>query len=597
MLFIGSDQGFVMQMQAARLFWTNPLFERLGTVRRLFANHLDALVIIGVVTIFSTLSINQYIYPHSDHDFYVPQLKYLMDPSLYSSDYITARYEDYYSLLLPFLSVLVPLTGVAIPVVFFILYVLALYLTFLAVYLIAFTLFSNKTVGFISVFFLVFIQPEFAQVTTLDSALLPRSFALPLGLFTVYAFLEKRFLYAYALAGVSFLIHPLTGAFVFAMIFPASIYFRSQIGIPRLVVALIMFVILASPIILDGVNSPQSGSFLIPSAQWVELLRLRSSHHVFPFSWDREIFIAGVLMFLVFVVSWKHRPAENFQHHTILIFTFAILLLLVIGTVFAEIVPIKFIIQYSLLRSAIMLFYFIPIYYANYYIEEIHLSSNLSDYLRVALLSLFLFDLQSESIIIPMGFILVTVVWGIYRLSPKFQRLAAPINTIVRPSMVILLTVFIVLFGIRTYIQKGNFSIFNGDDREWIHVQHWARDNTDKNAIFIVPPHLTGFRIESERAIYVSWKDGTLTFLDEDFGPDWLSRLNTLGYDPYEPVASLEETFRTLDEARVRDISLQLNTADLYLVAFADQPTLDFQLVYENEKFIVYEIPPTPDSA
>ncbi|MDP3939483.1 MAG: hypothetical protein Q8R92_15290 [Deltaproteobacteria bacterium] len=68
-------------------------------------------------------------------------------------------------------------------------------------------------------------------------------------------------------------------------------------------------------------------------------------------------------------------------------------------------------------------------------------------------------------------------------------------------------------------------------DRHWRDVQYWARGNTDRRDVFIVPPDLSGFRVESERASYGDWKDGTQMFFDPAFRREWIRRMRKLGYD------------------------------------------------------------------
>ena len=134
-------------------------------------------------------------------------------------------------------------------------------------------------------------------------------------------------------------------------------------------------------------------------------------------------------------------------------------------------------------------------------------------------------------------------------------------------------------------------------------IQLWAKLNTPENSIFIIPPHLEGFRIESERSIYVSWKDGTVAFFDEDLGSIWLKRLQMLGFQPtrgedtldyvsFDEVEKiLDPIYRNLDSELIFDIAKNLDTCFVYFVTFEDTNFIEeFQIYYKNQKYIIYYI-------
>jgi len=114
---------------------------------------------------------------------------------------------------------------------------------------------------------------------------------------------------------------------------------------------------------------------------------------------------------------------------------------------------------------------------------------------------------------------------------------------------------------------------------------YWARDNTSRKDIFIIPPHLSGFRIESERTVYVAWQDGTFGNLKPGFALEWTERLANVGGGVEMRYGLTEEDFKA--------VARRLRSAEreVYLIAPRQRGRASFPLVYANEEFIVYRIP------
>ena len=111
---------------------------------------------------------------------------------------------------------------------------------------------------------------------------------------------------------------------------------------------------------------------------------------------------------------------------------------------------------------------------------------------------------------------------------------------------------------------------------DWIDVQQWCQANTQIDAVFFVPRDIQGFRTHSRRSIVGDWKDGAPCIFSERYANKWWARMEELsGYDSF-------------DEARFNQFK------EKYGAIFAvtrESQQLNFPIVYQNNGFVVYELP------
>jgi len=67
------------------------------------------------------------------------------------------------------------------------------------------------------------------------------------------------------------------------------------------------------------------------------------------------------------------------------------------------------------------------------------------------------------------------------------------------------------------------FTPFQGKAKriDWIATQNWARENTPIDARFFTPPMVHGFRTFSERSVAAEWLDGSATMFDAAYADYW----------------------------------------------------------------------------
>ena len=159
-----------------------------------------------------------------------------------------------------------------------------------------------------------------------------------------------------------------------------------------------------------------------------------------------------------------------------------------------------------------------------------------------------------------------------------------------QPVQFLAVLLFLTLVTGACVANRGDgFSIQNAQDREWLEVQKWAKENTARHDLFVVPPNLEGFRVESERAVYCEWKDGTVMFVSPRSGYEWFERLTTLGYTRQK---SLGKDFKKLVEGDFVSVAdrMRHHHSKTFVVMFSDRKRLDFPVRHSNEEFVVYEV-------
>ncbi|MCL6481854.1 MAG: hypothetical protein K6U02_09010 [Firmicutes bacterium] len=122
----------------------------------------------------------------------------------------------------------------------------------------------------------------------------------------------------------------------------------------------------------------------------------------------------------------------------------------------------------------------------------------------------------------------------------------------------------------------------------WREVQIWARENTSKDTVFLVPPFPGGFRIFSQRSCWVSWKDGDIFWVYPPYAPEWRSRFAALGLPltvgHLDPEA-ITAAYRKLSWERLSELARGNNLR--YIVQHADIP-YEVAPVWSNEIFAIY---------
>jgi hypothetical protein len=141
-----------------------------------------------------------------------------------------------------------------------------------------------------------------------------------------------------------------------------------------------------------------------------------------------------------------------------------------------------------------------------------------------------------------------------------------------------------------------------GPQNNWQATQIWASQHTPLDVNFITPPHLWGvydteWRVFSQRSTYVTLSELLEIALVPDYADTWKHRFEQLAPGAlaqfeghyFENVALTAEAFYSLSTAELVALG-QANQLDYLVVETPHAHPLP--LVYENEGFRIYELPP-----
>jgi Domain of unknown function (DUF6798) len=561
----------------------------------LWRKYLTASLIILIFT-FAAININQYLFGIDNQAFKIPFLKKFLNPNLYPNDPLVEQGVYFYTFFWKALGLLIHYLSIKTTILFFLAHVISLFFTFLVVYRLASLLFRNENVALLAMFFLLFSKDLIGGDSTIYRVLDTAMVARPVLLFAMYYFFKERFFKSYFLQGAAFLIHPLSAIYMIAILGVLSLANIKRIGLKKFTICGAVLIILMSPsLIWKMFYSPASLNLFAADPKWVELLRLRSSHHLFPFSWELGTILQTGLFLLAFPVSWKQRP-ESRYHRMIVYSSLTLLSLWIVATVFSEWLPIPIILQLQFFRSAYFLYIFAVLYVANYaYYSLKGDTSNTTKTAVIILTAALLYHARVWQIALGAFFFFAMgkVVYQYFYqrdFSGKYFKLS--------------LNLMVLFLGIGGFLMRGGISIENAQNPAWLAVQQWARQKSALNDLFIIPPLLKieGFRVESERSSYVDWKDGTAMFFNPAYGYEWYRRMRRVGYDPPDSPefafdvidARLERGYISLAEDDFLNLAREMpdEMGKVFVVRFREYPPLNFPVVYQNDQFVVSEILP-----
>lgn len=314
--------------------------------------------IVGLLTAASVL-LTGYRFGISDQAIDIPVIKLYQNPALFRKDFSLS----YFGTSAGTPSVLQPAMAIAgrvvsLEVLFFVVHITALFFTLLAVFSIAKDLFNSRAVGFLAVVFLLVPKMTLASFPTTDNYLVNRGVALPMELWAIFFFLKRRYVLPMALLGVALSFHATSAGIVLIMfVFAHLLDIRNAKQFPFLA-GLAVFAGLAVPWVL--------WQFLWPSSQmpdWTalqgrgDLARVLAIFKWYnrpeqaPLSWGFHYWTYFCSFLVLFLVSLRYPPRRS-QNRIIVGFVLAIVLMILAGIVFTDIVAVPQIMQVQLLRSS-----------------------------------------------------------------------------------------------------------------------------------------------------------------------------------------------------------------------------------------------------
>jgi len=554
----------------------NSLADRL--MRSALLRHLLFLV----AALFAVVLIG-YHFGTFDQSVHIPYLKKSVDPSLYPGDkFLDLRFVHYsffWFIFQPFYRL-----GILEPVMFAV-HLLATYLTFWMLWELSITLFDNPLAALITVMAFVFPHVGLPGFLAIEFSLLNRTFVFPFLLAAFVLYLRRRYLLTFLLLGLMYNLHAISVGFVAAMLLLDALLRWREIGWRKLLPALTLFLLGASPVLVWKVN--HSGIDLTLRPEILDVAARGTLGTIYYLFSDQPYILFDTLNGLgtlaLFLIGYRAAPSA--QHNRAVIhFVYAIGLIVLANVITTYLLPVTILLQMQILRAAVFLLPFGYLYFANVLAkgyQDRHPDEGTLSALFVAFITW----------LIPIVPCLVWLGRG-WLGKRRWRQIAAAVAVYGGMVVVMVATRLSGLWspGIHVY----------GPRTPWVDVQLWAREHTPPETCFITPPHIfsnyvPGWRVFSERPT-----TATLTELMEmPFNPeyldDWVADFEQVApgaiarFDYSTPLAQAvtAEAYYSLTEADIIRVARRYGAS--YLVV--EKPhRYDFPIAYENEGFLVYDL-------
>ncbi len=554
--------------------------------------------------------------------------KKLTNPLLYPNDPLFDTLGDYPSFFPQIVSLIIQ-SEIPIAPFFFVAYMVSYGLLFLFTHQLSCLLFKNQGSNLICIFLLLIPSISLGGSSAQLSQFYPSLLALPWIILCFNYFLKGKYVVSFIFLGLLANVHSLLAGYAFTGMTSYFIYgiiVTKRYTLKSLWLPL-LFVLFALPTIYWTLNTDNQYSEL-----WYRLMRLRSSHHSFPFSWSINKLVLYGLFFSAFLLTLSitlDKIKDKERREKIVVFVLNIFLLFIFGTVFTEIISIPLFIKLQLFRSSIYINILASVFFGalvNYNIRKeyplsflillitaLFLPYNSVSYLTLFIMCAFLFFhsnfttifkkvqlekgvLTSISLMLITAFLLFTSArtsWSFYAdLWNEWQYLLICLIAFLLPIAILRMSrtpwvayAFFLTMGITipTYYYHSIY-LNEQDQNDWINVQKWVKKHTKPDQLFLTPPQKTGFRVFSERSTIGEWKDGTQLYFSAEFSETWEKRMIALEVEAFDGKGYAYLLSNKLDQIAEK---YKVN----YVVIPTDLEIAVGQTVYSNDTYVVNYIP------
>jgi len=579
-----------------------------------------------------------------DQPIQIPIILHYQNPELYQSDYLFTTLAHYSTYFFQGISLLgLSLDG---------LFSLNIWGTILSLFLfyLIYLYFCKQFSGSSAAAVLSALIIATGLMPTLGIYGLPTNFShalavMPLLLLAMLLMLKRQPIWAMVLVGLSANLHAMHASILAIPLLVLLVTNIKDWGWKKALLSLGALVITALPVLIHQLSLPAQDYNL---QQWVEILRARSYIHIFPLSMPlshwASFFAFSAVAGLAFIISRSVISRDN--QRLLFSFGFSSLALILIGIVFTEFYPLRPILELQPLRITMFLYLVaLPLFVhplvksitqnkrlsalpASLSILLLILAGNIVHFLAgSALLFMWLIAhklWEEKSNFINTAFLISAIILALIVLLPPVAQIigstADPFLPIIKLIILSLTSVIALLLtyylckktksgewvkwltwgGVMLGLLLAGLTTYQGllqsPDPDWLAIQQRAEELVPEDEQVLVPPGLYGFRIESGRAIFADWKDGTLGNFDPVFADEWWRRMQMLGIRSAEEARELGETgYGEFSAEQV--LSLGDRTGVSYIVALAgslEEPALQGKAkeLAREGRFSLYSLVP-----
>lgn len=533
-------------------------------------------------TVFVICSMGYY-FGSFDQVVHLPFLKKFADPSLFPNDYFLNLRQYHYSF---FWFFFIPLYRAGVlEISMFIIYAMVIHLTFWALWSLSKTLFNKPLTSFLTV--LVFSMPHlsFAAFPLFEFSLLNRTFVLPFLLIAINLYLKKKYILSFLILGLMYNLHVISVNFVLFLFIFDSIIRIKKIGVRRLLIDLIFFVLAALPVLIWKFNSTPVGF----AADWDWFYTISSGmlKHLFYFNSQFYLLLltlGGISLFILFFIA--KRNISNQFNPVITNFMYAAILVLCMVFITSTFYPSVIIIQSQIIRVGLYILLFSYLYFIEYSVAI----------LKDNKISLLHFLVMLIALVFSLSPLILLSVWIVLRMIRGTY--ASAISLIMLGGFLSFLFYLIFKLG----VWKPEIHIFPVQGAQY-DMEVWAKNNTRKDAIFITPPHdwwlySPEWRAVAERSTVVTLYDQLELAFAPDYTGLWKSRFRDIAPgamekfngNVFENLTITKQAYYALTTSDFRRLAKKYNAS--YLLV-EKQYTYDLPVVYENSDYVLYKLTPS----
>lgn len=516
----------------------------------MLAIKINVYVIVVVLSLLST-AVSGYQFAVSDQEIFIPYILKLQDSQLFPNDLLFSQFTANASLFYQIVAFLIRF--IDMETVFFLGYNLSKILFFLGIFLISKQIFKKTSIAYLSL--LPFLLPKFIGGTatlTYDTSFGYRSLGVIFLIYYLYFLLKNRFIIASILSSIALFFHPLS-IIPNLVLLTVLILKNSKNKTRDLLYASILF--LLSALIYNFIFKVNANYFN-NSQGWFSIIKERADY-LFLTNWSILGWASlGLYLFLLYF-HFKTQKSNGVRSKLLLITVFS-LIVFIINFILLEVLKIPSFAKFQLVRSITPIAYLGLILSPSLLFFKQKLSK-FAGFVSFISLSLNLYYVFFA------GILLLLILN-----SHKKSWISFPQNTV--PKIIVLvitIAIFLNAFHFKNPLE------FPKEKNDWIDVQLWAKDNTDKSAKFLVPPNQTGFRIFSQRSIVGDVKDGAVVVYSQQYALTWKEIMSDL------------KNYERKDEKGFKD--LQRMYSFNYLIT-SKKHNLHLIEIYGNSSYQIYKL-------
>lgn len=542
---------------------------------------------------------NGYKFAVSDEGGWIVYLNKLLDPSFYENDYLwsvtTSHPQEKFSLFSDIDLFVSRLFRLNFPLTHFVLLFITKFLLFTIVYFGSLKFFKNKSAAILA---LIFFIPGYFFAGPLiganESSFIPRVLVQPFLFSAIIFAISGHWVLVSFLSGLSISIHAVSALPVILGVFLVAIINIKSQSKNKLLLTLFTFLIGISPLLLKLIfgSSPESILDFGPISENLKNIVIERKGYVFLSTWNAtrwgdtlSVFALG----LPFLLFFKDKIANLNQKILFFnlgiifsnIFYFFVIDILALGIFlplqFPRSISYIYLINLILATGAIIYFfekkYYFSFFSGIFVIFSIYFGEKYFFYITTLIFITLPFLEKSwkkkilpQIIINPLIIFSIAVVFFITNTVYTILTQYSPEKIYGVKKTKLLWREFLV--------DRIHFTKPRGDIS--IQIQDWIATNTEKDAIILVDPDLTFFRIYSKRAVVFDHKDLGFIYHSEKAAGKILEREADVA------------DFENIDESRLKELQKKYNVS--YLVWKDGRGKLNFEKVYNQFGFSIYKL-------